>query len=127
MPKSYDQDLRKKVILYLAEGHSHVSASKVFNIALNTVKNWYKRYNSEGHFNTRDNKGKQPRISREEFETYVESNPDKTLAQIGEHFDMSASGAGYYMRKFGFRGLLQYNYKFAILFFLNFVYFFWYL
>ncbi|MFK7968426.1 MAG: helix-turn-helix domain-containing protein [Rickettsiaceae bacterium] len=46
MPSSYSQDLREKVITHVNQGNSCNRASIKFEIAANTVRNWYKRYKS---------------------------------------------------------------------------------
>ena len=44
MPKKYDQDLRDKVIAYLEAGYTANSACKIFNLAANTIRNWYRTH-----------------------------------------------------------------------------------
>ncbi|WP_041621258.1 helix-turn-helix domain-containing protein [Orientia tsutsugamushi] len=51
MPKSYRQDFRDKVMKCVNRGKSCNATSVKFDIAANTVRNWYKRYKSEGHYN----------------------------------------------------------------------------
>ena len=38
-----------------------------------------------------------------DFEKYIRENPNKTLKQIGENFEMTDVGALYYMNKINFR------------------------
>jgi transposase len=102
MPTSYSQDLRKKVIEYVNKGNSCHSASVKFEIASNTVRNWYKRYKSEGNYLPRKVGGKKGRISEQEVKDYVNSNPDFILSDMGKHFSMSAVGALYWLRKLGY-------------------------
>ena len=103
MPKIYDQDLRDKVIDYLEAGNSYVSAAGAFNLALNTVKGWHKRYKSLGHCKPCKIPGRKPRVEEEVFKDYVKNNLDKTLEDIGSQFSMTASGILYHMHKNGFR------------------------
>ena len=103
MAKAYDQDLRDKVIAFIERGNKAPLASKIFGLASNTIRNWYKRYKEEGHFSARRNKGKPSRVEQSNFLKYVEENDDCTLLDIGFHFNMTASGAYYYMKKFGLR------------------------
>ena len=103
MPKIYDQDLRDKVIAYLEVGHTANAASKIFNLAANTIRNWHKRYKEEGHCKARNGWGRKERVSCQEFSAYVKAHPDLFLKQIGNHFNMTAVGALYHMRKNGFR------------------------
>ncbi|SPR14189.1 helix-turn-helix domain-containing protein [Orientia tsutsugamushi] len=50
MPKSYSQDFREKVMKCVNRGKSCNATSVKFDIAANTVRNWYKRYKSECHY-----------------------------------------------------------------------------
>ena len=103
MAREYDQDLRDKVIAFLEQGNKAPLASQIFGLAANTVRNWYKRYKEEGHCSARRNKGKPPRVERSNFLKYIEENNGCTLLDISSHFNMTSSGAGYYMKKFGLR------------------------
>ena len=102
MVKSYDIDLRSKLISYLLKGNSYDQASKVFGVSSSSIGRWMRRYKSEGNFLPRKNKAKLARVSEESFSIYVSDNPDKTLEQIGKYFGMGRTGAHYYMNKFGF-------------------------
>ncbi len=102
MPRSYSQDFREKVINYVKKGNSCNSASIKFEIASNTVRNWYKRYESEGSYEAKKVGGKKGRIEEEEVAIYVSKNPNFILSEMGEHFGMSAPGALYWLRKLGY-------------------------
>jgi transposase len=102
MPASYSLDFRKKVITYVDRGNSCHSASIKFEIASNTVRNWYKRYKSEGNYYSRKVGGKKGRISSQDVATYVNNNPNFILSDMGERFNMSSAGAHYWLRKFGY-------------------------
>ncbi|WP_339041192.1 helix-turn-helix domain-containing protein [Candidatus Lariskella endosymbiont of Hedychridium roseum] len=102
MPSSYSEDFRKKVITYVERGNSCESAAIKFEIASNTVRNWYKRYNAEGSYSSRKVGGKKGRINVEEVAIYVNSKADFILSEMGAHFGMGASGALYWLRKLGY-------------------------
>ena len=102
MSASYSQDFRKKVIEYVNKGNSCHSASIKFELASNTVRNWYKRYKSEGNYLPRKVGGKKGRISEQEVALYVNNNPNFILSEMGKHFGMSAPGALYWLRKLGY-------------------------
>ena len=103
MPSSYSKDFRKKVMDYVNRGNSCHSASIKFDIASNTVRNWYKRCKLEGNYLPRKVGGKKGRISEEEVALYVNNNPDFILSEMGKNFGMSGSGALYWLRKLGYR------------------------
>lgn len=102
MSASYSQDFRKKVIEYVNKGNSCHSASIKFELASNTVRNWHKRYKSEGNYLPRKVGGKKGRISEQEVASYVNNNPNFILSEMGKHFGMSAPGALYWLRKLGY-------------------------
>ena len=102
MPASYSEDFRNKVMTYVNRGNSCNSASIKFEIASNTVRNWYKRYKSEGHYLARKVGGKKGRITSQDVESYVNSNPDFTLLEMGVHFNMTSVGAHYWLKKLGY-------------------------
>jgi transposase len=98
----YSQDLREKVIKYIESGGSQISASKIFSLGYNTINRWYVRYKQEGHVRPRIRPGAKPSVSREEFIRYVEANPNMDSDEIGKYFSMGATGAQYWLKKFGF-------------------------
>lgn len=102
MPASYSQDFRKKVITYVNKGNSCNKASIKFDISANTVRNWVKRYKSEGHYLSRKVGGKKGRVAASDIAYYVEENPDFILSDMGKHFNMSAAGAHYWLKKLGY-------------------------
>ncbi|WP_425364235.1 IS630 transposase-related protein [Candidatus Tisiphia endosymbiont of Hybos culiciformis] len=48
MKSPYSEDLRKKVINYVARGNSQRSAAKIFDIHKNTISRWNVRKRKEG-------------------------------------------------------------------------------
>lgn len=103
MPKAYSEDLRKRVVEAADQGMSYRAVAKKFDIAANTVNNWHTRYQKEGHYKEKPRLGKKPRLTRAEFEDYVDNNPDQTLKEIGRHFGMTGRSARYYMDKFAYK------------------------
>ena len=102
MPKSYSQDFRKKVMSYVNRGNSCNSASIKFEIAANTVRNWYKRYRLEGNYLAKKVGGSKGRVTREEVASYVKTHPNFILSEMGDRFNMSAAGACYWLKKLGY-------------------------
>ena len=102
MPASYSQDFRQKVMSYVERGHSCNQASIKFEISANTVRNWYKRYQSEGHYLAKKVGGKKGRVTSQDVASYIESNPNFILSDMGKHFKMSAVGAHYWLKKLGY-------------------------
>ena len=102
MPASYSLDFRKKVMEYVNDGNSCHSASIKFNIASNTVRNWNKRYKSEGNYLPKKVGGSKGKVTPEAVHTYVNNNPNFILSDMGKHFGMSAPGSLYWLVKLGY-------------------------
>lgn len=49
MPKSYSNDIRKKVIECVKEGSSYKEVLQRFKVSLSAVGKWYQRYEEEGN------------------------------------------------------------------------------
>lgn len=100
---SYSLDLRKKVIKYVMSGGTRVSASKIFNLGEKTVRTWVKRFKETGDYDRLPQSGgATSKVKKEIFIDYIKANPDKTLKEIGNNFNMSHEGAAYNLRKYGF-------------------------
>ena len=102
MAASYSKDLRNKVMEHVKKGNSCLDASIKFEISASTVRNWYRRYKIEGHYLAKKVGGKKGRLTAEEVASYVENNPNFILSEMGAHFNMSAPGALYWLRKLGY-------------------------
>ena len=102
MASSYSLDFREKVISHVQAGNSYNSTAIKFDIAANTVSNWYRRYKSEGSYKARKVGGKKGRVTSEEIVSYVNAHPNFILAEMGEYFNMSAAGAHYWLKKMGY-------------------------
>jgi len=100
---AYSLDLRQRVIDHVDAGGSKISASKLFDVAEKTVRNWVSLHKETGSVNPRPHRGgKKSTIDSEKFKSYVDANPDKTLKEIGAHFKLSYEGAAYNLRKHGY-------------------------
>jgi transposase len=100
--QAYNIDLRQKVIEFIAQGNTQKLATEIFNLNKATVNRWWVRYKKEGHINPRKNLGKKPKVTKEDFAIYISQNLNFTTADMGKHFGMSAPGALYWLRKFGY-------------------------
>jgi len=90
---AYSLDLRERVIDYIGSGKSKVSASKLFDIAEKTVRNWVLLYKETGSVNQRPHRGgKTSSIDSEAFKSYVDANFGKTFKELGAHFGLSYEG-----------------------------------
>lgn len=100
--KHYSLDLRQKVIEFVHSGNTQKLASEMFNLSKMTVNAWCLRYKNEGHCSARKNLGAKPRVEKESFVKYVTENCNLTSEEIANKFGISASGARYWLKQFGF-------------------------
>ncbi len=88
--KSYSIDLRSRVIESIETGNSLRRASKIFKVSKSAISRWWNRYKEEGIISPKPKLGSKGKISPDILKEFVELNPDKTLAEIGKHFGISA-------------------------------------
>ena len=98
----YALDLRLKVIHYLEQGHTQRSCATVFDLHRSTIYRWWKRYRSEGHVTARKRLGRQGKVDPQALAQYVKAYPEKTLKQIGAHFDVSDVSIYNRLKQLGF-------------------------
>ena len=87
---------------YVNKGNSCQEAGSKFDISPNTVRNWANRYRTEGHYLSRKVGGKKARVTSADIAFYIKMNPDFILSDMGNHFNMSAAGAHYWLKKLGY-------------------------
>jgi transposase len=98
----YSVDLREKVINFIKAGNSQREATRIFEINKMTINRWYLRYKKEGHCQARIRLGAKPTVDKESFIQYVTNHPDARSEDIARKFDISASGARYWLKQVGF-------------------------
>ena len=100
---AYSPDLRTRVVESVTSGKSILSASSTFKVCEKTIRNWMKLYKETGAIVPRPHRGgRKSSINAEEFKSYVDANPDKTLVEMGEQFGLSYEGVAYNLRKHGY-------------------------
>ncbi|MBQ6435900.1 MAG: hypothetical protein IJJ09_07855 [Synergistaceae bacterium] len=83
---SYDEKFRKRTLEYRGEGHSLAQTSKIFKVAINTIRNWEKQLKAEGHLKNHTFVRAFKKIDPEKLRAYVKNNPDAYLREIAEVF-----------------------------------------
>ena len=83
---SYDEKFRRRTLEYRQEGHSLAKTSKVFKVAINTIRNWEKQLKTEGHLGKHLVTRPFKKIDPEKLRAYVEANPDAYLREIAPVF-----------------------------------------
>jgi transposase len=86
---SYSEDLRKKVVDYLLDGHTQASAQSVFKIGITTIKSWKKQYLETGCLKNKPLNRSFKKIDPVKLSAYVDEHPDAYLREIAEAFSCS--------------------------------------
>jgi transposase len=94
MPAPYSTDLRIRVIHSYNSGMKISKIAKLFNIVINTVRNWITRYKETGVIDAKKNyhKGHSEKISDlNELKNFVDAHPHLTGIEIAKHFNVASS------------------------------------
>ena len=83
---AYSTDFKQRALNYIKEGHSHVEASKVFDVGVRTLFTWEKKLREQGHLERKKRVVKKRKIHLEELKAFVEAHPDAFLREIAAHF-----------------------------------------
>ena len=105
MPAPYSLDLREKVIHKIKTGTSPEDIMKIFNISRSTVYRWIKRSYLDILAPTPNTMKTPQKIVPAVLEDYIKNNPDATLKDIADKFEVSISSIYYRIKK------LNYSYK----------------
>ncbi|MDM8567878.1 IS630 transposase-related protein, partial [Candidatus Halobeggiatoa sp. HSG11] len=100
---SYSTDLRKRVVNYVTEEKNSMrSASKIFDIHYNTVKDWIKIFNKNGELSPKPILGKQPtKINLATLKKQVSEHPDWFQHEHAQTFDVTQSAISKALAKLG--------------------------
>ena len=85
MPGSYSQDLRQRVIGFMALGGSARAAATRFDVSISSASRWVQRWRAEGHARPRAMGGdRRSRLSehRARVLQLIARQPDMTLQEI---------------------------------------------
>jgi transposase len=100
--KQYSLDLRERVIEYIKSGNEQKTTSKIFKVSKSSISRWWIRYKKEGTIRPKLRLGSRGKIDPEELRIYVETNEDKTLAEIAKVFNASICSVYRRLKKLGF-------------------------
>jgi len=87
----YSIDLRKKVIEYLARGHTMRQARDAFGIGLDTVNRWKQKFARTGDLSYPPPRRSFKKLDPEKLKAYVEERPDAYLSEIASAFGCCVS------------------------------------
>ena len=100
---AYSIDLRERVISYVKSGGSQMSASKIFSVGERTIRRWLALERETKSLKPRPHGGGYPaKIDLAALKEYINSNSDKTLAELGEKFSVSATSIWYALKKMNY-------------------------
>lgn len=98
----YSLDLRERVINHIKLGNDQLKTSRIFNVSKSSVNRWWIRYQKEGVFAPKPRLGSKGKIDPKKLRLYVETNEDKTLAEMGAVFNASICSIYRRLKKLGF-------------------------
>ena len=101
MPKPYSLDLRERVIKALSS-NSQKKVAEMFSISIETVKRWIKVYKQTNSIEPKTPTATRPKkINYEKVKEYIEANPDKTLKEVGDKFNIHLTAVFYIYKRLG--------------------------
>ena len=99
----YSLDLRERVVKFVESGHSQAFASRIFDIGKRTVGRWLELKKKTGNLKERPHAGgRKPKVQASELKEYIAENPDKTLHEIAEKFDVNPASIWKKLKKLGY-------------------------
>jgi transposase len=92
MSRAYSEDLRERVIKCYENGVSKWSIVIIFNIGIDTLNRWIKKYNETGGFAPKTRtKYRQRKFSDSDLLNYIKTKPSATLEEMAQHFSVKPS------------------------------------
>jgi len=98
----YHLDLRKRVINWVLNGKSRLSASQVFEVHYNTVKAWVANYRNTGEYMALPReRSKRGKVNAEELRQAISTSPDSFQSELACRFGVSQSTISRTLAKLG--------------------------
>lgn len=95
----YGEEIRRKVIDLLASGKTQQEVGDFLEINPRTIRNWVHRLRNQGNISPQTHGERQRKINKEALRYYVKVNPDKTLREMGDVFQVSSTSIFDCLRK----------------------------
>ena len=100
MAKAYSSDFRLRALKLIKQGKTQAEVSNLMDITVQTLCKWWKLYKSEGITEAKKpNFARKRKVNYKAVEKFVINYPDKTLSEIGNHFNLSDVGVLKIIRK----------------------------
>jgi len=98
---SYSKDLRERAVKYYMSGYTLKETSEVFEVGINTISQWVKKYKETGDLSNKPLNRGFKKIDPEKLILFIEKNPDAFLKEIAEEFKCSIEAVRKAMKKLG--------------------------
>lgn len=106
MPSPYPIELRTRVLEKIETGMRIVEASMIFNVHRETIANWIKIKEENGHCESKKGyqKGHSHKIKdKDKFKKFINDNKDKSCKELSHLWgEISASTIYSYIKKIGY-------------------------
>ena len=99
MPKAYSLDLRQRVLSCLKSGNSVAKTIDIFSISRPTIFRWIHRNKNNALAPLKNSVRKPQKLNPVELQEYINQNPDLTIEQIAQHFNVYANAVFYRIKK----------------------------
>ena len=84
---AYSIDLRKRVMKYIAEGHTQEDASRKYEVSVSAIKEWKKLYTETESLAKKKLKRQPRKYTTEKMAKILAEQPDAYLSEIAEQFE----------------------------------------
>lgn len=88
---SYPVKYRERVIEYRQEGHTLEETSKVFKVAISTIRKWENQLKERGNLTPKVPKRSFKKIDPSKLKEYVAQHPDANQREIAREFGCALS------------------------------------
>lgn len=99
---SYSPEFRTFVVKKIHSGMSRSDAVEFFNISLDSISKWLKKYEETGGVYDKERKAYKPRkIDSQKLLDEINASPDATLQELSEKFECWPHAIFYHLKKLG--------------------------
>ena len=95
----YGEEIRRKVIDLLESGQTQQAVGDYLEINPRTIRNWLHRLKNQGNISPQTHGERQRKINKEALRNYIKENPDKTLKEMSDVFQVSITSIFDCLRK----------------------------
>ena len=96
---AYSIDYRKRVIEYREEGNSLRKTSKVFKVAVPTIREWERKLREENTLDRKPLNRTFRKLDPEKLKQHVKEHPDAYLRERADYFGVAVSTVAYVLAR----------------------------